>query len=83
MSVLTSKLFIADSLERAVKTIAQTSVALLTASGVLGLLTVNWGDLASIAGLAGLVSILTSIASAGSGNSASLVVDSRAKKKGE
>lgn len=74
-SVLATKLFWADTIERSVKTFAQTSVALLTASGVLSLFTVNWGDLFAVAGLAALISILTSIGSAGSGNSASLVVD--------
>ena len=77
--VFLTKLFILDTFERAVKTVAQTAVALLTASGALNLFAVNWGDLLAVAGLAGLISILTSIASAGSGNSASLVVDSRPK----
>lgn len=75
MSALTSRTFWADTTERAVKTIAQTLVAVLTASGVLDLLTVNWSDALSVAGLAGLISILTSIASSSTGNSASLVVD--------
>lgn len=76
MSVLTTKVFWADAIERCIKTIAQTMVALLTASGVLGLLDVNWVTLLSVSGLAGLISLLTSVASAGSngGNGASLVV---------
>lgn len=80
MSALNDKLFWIDAVERSVKTVAQTIVALLTADGVLGLFSVNWEEMLSVAGLAGLVSILTSIASAGSGNSASLVVDSKKKK---
>lgn len=79
MSVLSSKIFWIDAAERSVKTVAQTMVAVLTASGVLGLFSVNWGDAISVSGLAGLISILTSIGSAGSGNSASLVVDSKKK----
>lgn len=79
MSVLATKLFWYDAIERSAKTVAQTAVALLTASGVLDLFSVNWGDLMSVVGLAGLVSILTSVASAGSGNSASLVVDLKKK----
>lgn len=75
MNALTSKTFWVDTTERAIKTIAQTAVALLTASGALNLFTVNWGDLVAVAGLAGLISILTSVASSGNGNSASLVVD--------
>lgn len=79
MSTLNNGLFWKDAIERSVKTIAQTLVALLTADGVLELLSVDWGQIASIAGLAGLISVLTSIASAGSGNSASLTVDSKEK----
>lgn len=75
MRVLTTKLFWADTAERSIKTTAQTAVALLTASGVLSLFAVNWGDLLAVAGLAGLISVLSSVASAGNGNSASLVVD--------
>lgn len=81
MSALASKVFWYDATERAVKTVAQTLVALLTADGVLGVLDVDWGVMGSVAGLAGLVSILTSVASAGSGNSASLVVDNVKEKK--
>lgn len=79
-SVLGTKLFWADAVERAVKTVAQTIVALLT-SGVVGILDVNWVETLSVAGLAGVVSVLTSIASAGTGNSASLVVDNVKEKK--
>lgn len=69
-----TKKFWKDAIERAIKTIAQAQVAILT-SGVLGLLNVDWVALLSVSGLAGLVSILTSIASAGASNSdsASLV----------
>jgi hypothetical protein len=74
-SALVTKVFWLDTAERAVKTVAQCMVALLTASGVMGLFDVSWMTLASVSGLAGLVSVLTSIASSGSGNSASLVVD--------
>lgn len=81
MSVLSSKLFVIDAAERAIKTVAQTLVALLTADGALGLVNVNWADKLSVAGLAGLVSVLTSIASAGNGNSASLTVDNVKAKK--
>lgn len=79
MATLDNKLFWVDALERAIKTVAQTIVALLTADGVFGLFSVNWTDILSVAGLAGLISVLTSVASAGSGNSASLVVDSKKK----
>lgn len=62
-----TKKFWADAAERSVKTAAQTSVALLTADGVLGLLDVDWGQGASVVGLAALVSVLTSVASAPAG----------------
>lgn len=74
-----SKIWLLDTAERAIKTIAQTLVALLTADGAFDLLSVDWGQMLSIAGLAGVISILTSIASAGSGNSASLVIDGKEK----
>lgn len=49
--------------ERAIKTVAQSAVALITANAT-GLLDVDWIQLLSVSGLAGLVSVLTSIASA-------------------
>lgn len=55
--------FAKATVERAVKTVAQAAVALITANAT-GLLEVDWVQLASVAGLAGLVSVLTSIASA-------------------
>jgi hypothetical protein len=52
--------------ERAVKTFAQASLALLTGNG-LGLLDVNWGVVASVGGLAAVASLLTSIVTSGVG----------------
>lgn len=80
MSVLTTKLFWLDAIERSVKTVAQTMVGLLTADNLLGILNVNWETLLSVSALTGLVSILTSVGSAGTGNSASLTVDAKKKK---
>lgn len=48
--------------ERAVKTVAQTAVALL-GTGAIGLLDVDWVQVASVSALAGIVSVLTSIGS--------------------
>lgn len=62
------------SLERAIKTFAQSLVAILSASGI-GLLTVGWGPALSTAGAAALLSVLTSLTSApvGEPNSPSLL----------
>ena len=51
-----------DVSERAVKTAAQTAAGLLVA-GPVGVLDVDWQQIASVAGLAMVVSVLTSIAS--------------------
>ncbi len=59
---LASGAFWLATIERAVKTTAQAGVAFLGA-GALGILDVDWVQLASIAGLAGAVSVLTSVAS--------------------
>ena len=50
------------SLERAVKTIAQTAVAVIAASEVASIINVSWMDVLSVAALAGVLSLLTSIA---------------------
>lgn len=47
--------------ERAVKTVAQSALAVL-GSGSVGLFTVDWVNLASVSLGAGLLSILTSVA---------------------
>jgi len=82
MSAFTSKTFWVDLAERAVKTFAQVAGATIIASGVLGLLDLNYVQILSISGLGALLSVLTSIGSAGAGdsNSASLVVETRELK---
>ncbi len=60
--MFTSLAFWKATAERAVKTVAQSAVALITANAT-GLLDIDWVQLASVSGLAGLVSVLTSIGS--------------------
>lgn len=57
-----TKSFAIASLERAVKTFAQSAIAVLVGNFT-GLLDVDWVQLASVSGLAALVSVLTSVAS--------------------
>lgn len=59
MSIFNRK-FLLATLERAIKTVAQSAAALIVAAGV-GLLDADWITIGSISGMAGLVSILTSV----------------------
>ncbi len=61
MSKYANRKFWIDTFDRAVSTVAQAGVAVLTAN-VTGLLDVDWVQMASVAGLAGAVSVLTSVA---------------------
>ena len=56
------KNYVAYSLERAVKTVAQTAVAVLTASQVVSIVQVDWVGVVSVSALAGVLSLLTSVA---------------------
>ena len=49
------------SVERAIKTIAQTAIAVITGSQVLNVIDVDWAQVAGIAALAGVMSLLTSV----------------------
>lgn len=55
--------YLAYSVERAIKTVAQTIVATILASQAMGLGDVDWATVASVSILAGLMSLLTSVAS--------------------
>lgn len=48
--------------ERAIKTVAQTAIASITASGVLNAVELDWGQIGGVALLAGVLSVLTSLA---------------------
>jgi hypothetical protein len=71
-----SKVFLADASERALKTVAQVVLALLTVDGA-DILSLDYGQVASAALTAGVISILTSIvsASARGSESASLTIN--------
>jgi hypothetical protein len=49
------------AVERAVKTLAQTALAVITASAALSLLDVDFAQVIGVAALAGLMSLLTSV----------------------
>ena len=68
MSILTRE-FVLDALERALKTAAQSLVALFVAG--VTIMSVDWVDALAVSGTAALVSILTSVASSGRGVSTS------------
>lgn len=57
-----SKVFLLDLMERALKTVAQTALALFAVDGV-NILTINWQELLVASVTAGVISTLTSIAS--------------------
>jgi len=48
--------------ERAIKTVAQSALATIAASQVMGILDIDWLTVVSVSLLAGVLSILTSIA---------------------
>jgi len=49
------------SIERAVKTVAQTAIAVITGSQVLNVVDVDWTQVVGISALAGIMSLLTSV----------------------
>ena len=61
MSVYATKSFWAGTFERAVKTAAQSLIAVI-GTGTLGILDVDWLTALSVAGLATVLSVLTSVA---------------------
>ena len=55
------KSYLQYSVERAIKTVAQTAIAVITGSQVLNVIDVEWAQVAGIAALAGVMSLLTSV----------------------
>ena len=55
------KSYLEYSVKRAIKTVAQTAIAVITGSQVLNVIDVDWGQVAGIAALAGVMSLLTSV----------------------
>jgi hypothetical protein len=55
------KLYLDYSVERAVKTLAQSMLATITAASALSIVDVDFGQVLGIAALAGLLSLLTSV----------------------
>lgn len=60
--MLTSKAFWASAIERAVKTVAQTALAVIGTDQLVSALSIDWVEIGGVALLAGILSILTSIA---------------------
>jgi hypothetical protein len=60
--MLTSTAFWASAGERAIKTVAQTALALLGTSQLVSVVSVDWAEIGGVSILAGVLSLLTSIA---------------------
>ena len=54
--------YIRYAAERAIKTVAQAALAVITASQVTGIVDVDWVGVVSVSLLAGVLSLLTSVA---------------------
>lgn len=62
MTVLAKRSFWTETAERALKTVAQTAVALVGAEAF-NVLTADWAEIGAVAAGAGVVSVLTSLGS--------------------
>jgi hypothetical protein len=60
--MLTSTAFWASAGERAIKTVAQTALALLGTSQLISVVSIDWTEIAGVSVVAGVISLLTSIA---------------------
>ena len=78
--MFTNKTFWKDTLERAIKTFAQSLVA-VGLSGATGVLDVDWVNALSVSLLATLVSVLTSIGSGTVGDQSASVINLNKENK--
>ncbi|WP_347979502.1 holin [Lactococcus formosensis] len=78
--MFTNKTFWKDTLERAIKTCAQSLVA-VGLSGATGVLDVDWVNALSVSLLATLVSVLTSIGSGTVGDQSASVINLNKENK--
>jgi hypothetical protein len=60
--MLTSTAFWASAGERAIKTVAQTALALLGTSQLISAVNIDWAEIGGVSVVAGVISLLTSIA---------------------
>jgi len=79
--MLTSKAFWTSAGERAIKTFAQTALALLGTSQVISAIEVNWAEVGGVSLLAAILSILTSIALPAGETKLSVRAEAEAMKK--
>lgn len=77
--MLTSTAFWASAGERAIKTVAQTALALLGTSQLVSVIEVNWSEVGGVAVLAGILSLLTSIAIPARETKKSILVEAKAR----
>ena len=77
--MLTSTAFWASAGERAIKTVAQTALALLGTSQLVSVIDVNWAEVGGVAVLAGILSLLTSVAIPATETKESVRVESEAR----
>jgi len=76
-----TKLFWKDAIERAIRTVSQAWLAVLTVSGTT-ILNADMKAMAAVGATAGIISVLMSVVASGTGNtnSASFTVDSKETK---
>jgi len=77
--MLTSTAFWASAGERAIKTVAQTALALLGTSQLVSVVSVDWAEIGGVSVLAGILSLLTSIALPAAQTKESVRVESEAR----